>query len=156
MRNKKGFSLLQLLLVLFLVGLLVSCQGLQFKLKVENKLALAKEGGYQIMARVLKNVPEGEAKERLKASAETEFRKIRADLDNPELIIDASYLKSKLYNWIDTGLAEIATGLSEEDRRLFLRTQDFFALEGGYEATPEQRVIGIAFCDGVLEGLGIS
>ena len=137
-----------LVLLIFMVG----CGTIQFKLKVENKLAVAKEAGYQIMFRVLKEMPEGETKERLKANTEIEFAVIRKDLNNEELPINASYLKAKLYTWIDKATKEL--GLIEgEDARLIMKTQDFFALEGGYEATPEQRVIGMAFCDGVLEAM---
>lgn len=136
------------LLLIFMVG----CAGLQFKVKVENKLGIAKEVGYQLMTRVLKELPEGETKEKLKANTEIEFAVIRKDLDNEELPINASYLKAKLYTWIDRATKEL--GLIEgEDARLIMKTQDFFALEGGYEATPEQRVIGMAFCDGVLEAI---
>lgn len=153
MRRKRGVSLLEIILIIGLVGLLTACGTLRFKLKVENKLATAQEAGYQIMFRVLKEIPEGETKERLKVTSEVEFRTIRADLDNEELPIDATYLKSKLYTWIKKGLDDFGTSMSEADKRLILKTRDFFALEGGYEATPEQRIVGQAFCDGVLEVL---
>ena len=137
------------LLLVFMVG----CGTLQFKMQVENKLVIAKESGYQLMFRALKEIPEGETKERLKVSAETEFTIIYKDLDNADLAIDAAYLKNKLYGWIAVTLRDFNLSLSEEDARLILKTQDFFALEGGYEATAEQRGIGMAFCDGVLEAL---
>ena len=154
-KRKRGVSLPQVVIILGLVGLLTACAGLQFKLKTENKLAIAKEGGYQVMFRLLKEMPEGEAKEKLKANSELEFTAIREELDNEGLAIDAAYLKAKLYTWIEKGLTELKTSkLSEEDKRLILKTQDFFALEGGYEATPDQRILGMAFCDGVLEAVG--
>lgn len=141
------------LFILVLLIFMVSCANLQFKVGVENKLVIAKESGYQLMFRALKEIPEGATKEKLKVNAEAEFNIIYKDLDNEELAIDAAYLKNKLYSWIAVTLRDFNLSLSQEDTRLILKTQDFFALEGGYEATAEQRVIGMAFCDGVLEAL---
>ena len=76
----KGFILLALFI--FMVG----CGTLQFKMQVENKLVIAKESGYQLMFRALKEIPDGETKERLKVSAETEFTIIYKDFDHASAV----------------------------------------------------------------------
>lgn len=143
-------------LVILLVGL-VACADLKVRF---NKPAMAREGGFQIAQAVLKYTPEGQ-QEGWHGYLATSFPSIKAQLENPAQVIMADWLKMVLYQAIDTMLHAIEIPLDEDILDLIRRSQEFFYFECegadsvGFlcEVTPEARVLGIAFCDGVIQAV---
>lgn len=161
MRRFKHKPTFMLIAIMAIMGLMIGCAGLKVHLQLENKCAIAKEGGYQVTTlmfkQLAKEVAEGivdsDLLAEMKAALNKEMLDIKGDLKNPELVIDATWIKHKIYDWIDHALTIIPPPVDPDLMRLILKTQDFFGFIGGYEATPEQRAVGMAFCDGVLESL---
>jgi len=142
--------------------MMVGCRGFQFKpgVGLEQKLAIAKEGGWQMGFRYMKwgQKEQWEFFEATKRILITNLARISNDLGDPEKIINAEYLKVEIFNLIDYGLENFGTDIPLEDRRLIQATQNFFYFDcpEGCEATPEQRVLGQAFCDGMIEGITVA
>lgn len=164
--KRKTTILAAIMLVVALTAgtMMVGCAGFQFKpgVGLEQKLAIAKEGGWQMGYRLMKLAEKekwedlGEMKEFLV----NRFTGLSEDLGDPAIVIDADYMKVELFVWIGQGLEQFGSDIPLEDRRVVQTSQNFFFFEcpegEECEATPEQRVLGQAFCDGMVEGITVA